>query len=108
MSERVSFYNKNTGEKMWEYGLEDSFAGELRSTIELLAYENNIKEDDISLKFEKRNSEFKNPQDWLTRVINDWSKAELKEAIDEISKHVDPEVIQGLYQDQMEEDGYFK
>lgn len=36
------------------YTIEGTFAGEMKATMELLAYENNCKVEDITVKFERR------------------------------------------------------
>lgn len=42
------------GKELCAYTLKDTFFGERQATIELLAYENNCKEEEIEIFIEKR------------------------------------------------------
>jgi hypothetical protein len=50
--EWIVFYNKLTSEKLSSISIEGSFEGEIKSTVELLAYENGLRETDIEVKYE--------------------------------------------------------
>lgn len=48
---RIVFYHGN--KKLIAISAEETFDGEINATKELLAYENNIAADEITIKFEK-------------------------------------------------------
>ncbi|MCK1999981.1 hypothetical protein MZM54_01110 [[Brevibacterium] frigoritolerans] len=48
----VNFYNKLDGKKLGGYTKDGTFQGELQSTLELKAFENNIDISDIEVKYE--------------------------------------------------------
>lgn len=50
--EWIVFYNRLTGKELLRYSIEGTFKGEMEATIRLLAYENNVVEDDIEIKIE--------------------------------------------------------
>ena len=54
MEQWIYFYNKHTNERLGGYTLDGTFTDELRSTIELLAYEKEIKVTDIVTKVESK------------------------------------------------------
>ena len=52
--EYVIFYNRNTGKELISYSKKGTFVGELKATLELLAYENHISASEITIKTVKR------------------------------------------------------
>lgn len=52
MSGWIVFYNKLNGEELTRITTTGNFAGEIKATIGLLAYNNSINESDIEFKIE--------------------------------------------------------
>jgi hypothetical protein len=52
--EYVSFYNRLNGKYLGGYTVRGTFKGELESTLELKAYDNNINVSDIEVKYETK------------------------------------------------------
>lgn len=48
----ICFINKITNETIYRMSLEGTFKGEIESTKELLAHENNINESDIKVRIQ--------------------------------------------------------
>ena len=54
VEEWVNFYNKLTGKCIGGYTQKETFAGELESTLGLLAYDHNIDVSDIEVRNETK------------------------------------------------------
>lgn len=52
--EWIVFYDKHTNDELLAITAKETFPGEVESTIELLAFENKIKEIDIEIKYEQK------------------------------------------------------
>lgn len=54
MEEWISFYNKLNGTYLGGYTVTGTFKGELESTLQLKAYDNNIEVSDIEIRYETK------------------------------------------------------
>lgn len=58
-------------------------------------------------EFKKWKNKWENPHHWLNEKAMDWDKNKLYAALVHLTHTVDPEEIQSLFQNEMDNDGYF-
>lgn len=49
-----------------------------------------------------------NPTEWLLEKMADWDNEECRHALERLIERMDFDTIQDLFQDEMDEDGYFE